>query len=135
MKRRRRTKQIKPENLNSSESEELEVKVKNQSKRNIGGLWSTVELLQSIIRIKFNLDDFYNTESVQSEAVLSVFNKMNDHYHKILFPKGTKYPCGVTNRMTTLQKFPISSTSSNKKYFEKRINSYLDNNLEEIEKI
>ncbi len=53
-------------------------------------LWNTIELLQSVCRKKIELDNFYDTDSVQSEGIA-----MNQHYHSVLFPKGMKYPCGM----------------------------------------
>ncbi len=39
-------------------------------------------MLQYFLRTKIELDEFYNTDSVQSEAVRLIFNNMNNYYHK-----------------------------------------------------
>jgi ferritin-like metal-binding protein YciE len=97
--------------------------------------WQTIELLQFIIRSKMKLDEYYNTESVESDAMHQIFRNMNDYYHKALYPKGMKYPCGSTNRMTLLQYFPVSSTSTDKSFFERKMNDFIDKHSTEYNKL
>ncbi len=96
---------------------------------------SSWSLLQAILRTKFELDDFYDTDSVESEVVSTIFNNMNKFFHKNLYPKGMRYPCGETNRLMTLHSFPHSSTSSDRQFFSKKINEFINGNHSECKKL
>ncbi len=97
--------------------------------------WSTMELLQAILRTKFELDEFYDTDSVESEAVSTIFNNMNKFFHKNLYPKGMRYPCVETNRLMTLHSFPHASTSSDRQFFSKKINEFINGNHGECKQL
>jgi len=43
-----------------------------------------------------------------------------------LSPRGIKYPCGATNRMTLLQQFPTTSTATNRDFFETKMKRFVD---------
>ena len=66
-----------------------------------------------------------------------IYRLMNGHYHKQRdgLVEERKYPCGVTNKMTSKSHFPITSTAANKLFYEKMIQDYITKNSAKVKQI